>query len=68
MISGPKTPNCYRERADECDRVLVDAVNPETREIMLYLAARWRALADEDEVEARPELRASPAPLLPFSR
>lgn len=50
----PKTPEDYRERAAECERLAEDAT-PTTCETMLYLANRWRALADEDE--ARSKLR-----------
>jgi hypothetical protein len=49
----PKTPEDYRERAAECKRLAEDAT-PTTRETMLYLANRWRALADEDEARSKP--------------
>ena len=53
MISNLRTPQDYRERADECERLAADAVMPATRETMLYLAARWRSLAAEDEAKAQ---------------
>jgi hypothetical protein len=49
MTPSPRSPQAYRDRAEECDRLADRAIKPETREIMLYLAMRWRALADEDE-------------------
>ena len=45
----PKTPQDFRDRATECERVAVAATNPATRETMLYVASRWLALAAEDE-------------------
>jgi hypothetical protein len=44
-----RTPQDYRNRANECERLTETAVSPETREILLYLAKRWRDLAREDE-------------------
>ena len=52
MASLPTTPQDYRDRATDCERVAQEAVSQETREIMVYLAERWRVLADE--VEAQP--------------
>jgi hypothetical protein len=49
-----RTPQAYRERAIACERLADRTTNPATRETMLYLAMRWRALADEDEPEAKP--------------
>jgi hypothetical protein len=56
MVSSPRTPQDYRERADECERLAADAVMPATRETMLYLAARWRSLAAEAEAKAQSSL------------
>jgi hypothetical protein len=53
MVPSPRTPQDYRARADECERLAADAITPSTREIMLYLAARWRSLADADEAKAQ---------------
>jgi hypothetical protein len=46
---SPKTPQDYRDRAHECERQADSATTAETREILLYLARRWRDLAAEDE-------------------
>jgi hypothetical protein len=43
----------YRDRAAACERLADDAVSPETRETMLYLAMRWRTLADEADAKPR---------------
>ena len=55
----------FRERANSCERLADTAISPETRETMLYLAARWHALADEDEARRRP-LHGRPATQRPF--
>jgi hypothetical protein len=44
-----KTPEAYRERAEACERLANSATSADTREIMRYLAHRWRKLAEEDE-------------------
>ncbi len=54
MTSPPKTPQDYRVRAAACERLADSATSSETREIMHYLAMRWRALADEDEAKRKP--------------
>jgi hypothetical protein len=46
---SPKTPADYRVRAVECERLAEQASNPDTREIMTYLAMRWLALAEQAE-------------------
>jgi hypothetical protein len=53
----PKTPQEFRERAEECERLAETATRPETRETMLYVAARWRALVEEDEARVKPRKR-----------
>ena len=53
----PQTIRYLRERAEACERLAETATSPETRETMLYLALRWRALADEDEAKLRPSGR-----------
>jgi hypothetical protein len=45
----PKTPQDFRDRAAECERLAVAATNPATRETLLYVACRWLALAEDDE-------------------
>jgi hypothetical protein len=49
MADRLKTPKEYRERAVECKRLATDMVSPTAREIMLFVARRWRALADEGD-------------------
>jgi hypothetical protein len=54
MIKSPlKTPEECRFLAGKCDRLGSEAVLSETRTVLLDLAARWRALAAEDEAQAR---------------
>lgn len=45
------SPGEYRHRADDCDRLAVTTESPYVREMMLYLAFRWRRLAQEEEAE-----------------
>lgn len=49
----PRTPQDFRERAAECERLAELASRPETRETLLYVASRWLALAEEDEARLR---------------
>jgi hypothetical protein len=52
-VSHP-TPQILRyrkDRAEACERLAETATSPETRETMLYLASRWRVLADGDEAK-----------------
>jgi uncharacterized protein YceH (UPF0502 family) len=60
----PQTPKYCRDRAYRCERLAEVAELPETREVLLHLASRWRALAEEDEVRRKPGKRQgeSPAP------
>jgi hypothetical protein len=58
----PKTPQDFRERAAECQRLAEIAVNPETRETLFYVASRWRALAEEDEGRLQPHMRKDESP------
>jgi hypothetical protein len=65
MILSPRTPQALRDHADECERLADEAANPATRELMLYLATRWRALADADEAKNKsPDVQALPLPPL----
>jgi hypothetical protein len=59
MVMRPSrsTPQDYRDRANECERQADSAVGPETREILLYLAKRWRDLAAEDEAQEQGKTR-----------
>jgi len=54
FIPNPKTPQDYIDRATNCEQLADAATSPETRETLLYLASRWRALADEEEAKRRP--------------
>jgi|SRR6516225_2681637 len=47
IIPSQHTPQYYLERAVECERLADKATTAETRETMLYLAMRWRTLAEE---------------------
>src|SRR5690242_15641212 len=47
----------FRQRAVECERVAETTISPYVREMMSYVASRWRAIADEDEARA---IRARP--------
>lgn len=49
----PMSAEDYRQRAEEYDRLAGSAALPRIRETMLYAAARWRALADEQGAEER---------------
>jgi hypothetical protein len=47
------TPEEYRQRAADCERVAAETSSADVRETMLEVAARWRRLADEDEAASR---------------
>jgi hypothetical protein len=57
----------YRDRAAACERLADDATSPETRETMLYLAMRWRDLADEADAKLRTKPINSESHPLPLS-
>jgi len=42
----------YRGRAKRCEALAEGTLHPESREILLKLAARWRSLAEADEDRA----------------
>lgn len=56
-MSPPTSAEEYRQRAEVCDRLAETARSPHIRETMVYVAARWRALAQEAEARER---RATP--------
>jgi hypothetical protein len=56
----PKTLQYLRDRAEACERLAETATSPEVRETMLYLASRWRALAEEGEARQHPFRRTGP--------
>jgi hypothetical protein len=37
----------YRHRAEDCERLAVNAANAEVRRTLLYLAKRWRDFASD---------------------
>jgi hypothetical protein len=45
------TPEEFRQRAIECDRLAKRARRPNERETMTFAAARWREMADEVEAK-----------------
>jgi hypothetical protein len=51
MATSPASPKDYRERAAFCEESAAKAVSPETRDVMLFLAKRWRMLANEEEAD-----------------
>jgi hypothetical protein len=60
-----KKTHTHRERAAVCERLAAQAKNASSREIMIYLAMRWRALADEGEGKKRNPRTAQAPPLSP---
>jgi hypothetical protein len=50
---APTSPQECRARSQACEQLAETATNPETREMLLYLAKRWRDLADDDEAKGR---------------
>jgi hypothetical protein len=48
-VMPPEKPLDFRTEADECVRLAKVAPSPEVRAILLYVASRWRALADKQE-------------------
>jgi hypothetical protein len=47
-------PQEFRQRAAECERLAAIGINTSARETLLYVAAGWRAMADEEEHRFRP--------------
>jgi hypothetical protein len=45
----PRTRAYYLERAAECERLADTAMTEDNRKILLDLAARWRAFAEQSE-------------------
>jgi len=41
------TPQEYMTRAEECERLVGACIAESNREILLYAAARWRAMAED---------------------
>jgi hypothetical protein len=42
MATSTASPKEYRERAAFCEESAAKAASPQTRDVMLYLAKRWR--------------------------
>jgi hypothetical protein len=51
-MGTPATSDDFRGKAAECERMAGKAIDAEHRNTMLYLAARWRALADEEAAKS----------------
>ena len=57
------SPLEYRQRAESCERLAQTAISDATRETMLFLASRWRDLADQhDRKQKSSENKARPQP------
>jgi len=50
----PQTPDYFRARAAECERLAAAAIGPETREVLTHLAHRWWALVALAEPQKTP--------------
>ena len=48
------TPEQCLERAESCERCAAETSDEDTRETMLFLANRWRALAEEAVAKVTP--------------
>jgi hypothetical protein len=48
-------PQEFRQRAAECERLAELSRDSNARETLLFVASRWRAMADDDE-NRRPTL------------
>ena len=61
----PETPRDFRDRAAACEGLAETTQEPKARETLLYVASRWRAMADADERITQPAETedASPTPL-----
>ena len=57
----PETPQHFRGRAAECERLAHQSEIPTARETPLYVAAHWRALADEYERQIVEKQRGQPS-------
>ena len=44
------SPEEYRKRAEDCDRLAAAAANDEVRKTLLYLAKRWRRFEQQAEL------------------
>jgi hypothetical protein len=49
-----ETPQDFRDRAANCERLAETAMLLEEREVLLRFASRWRARAEKDEARLKP--------------
>ena len=49
-----ETPQEYRHRASECERLARSAVNVEVRAVLRYMAGRWWEFAEEAQARLEP--------------
>ena len=64
MAEHPSTARECRDRAASCERLARSATPAKNREIMQYLANRWRLLAEEEEAKLHspePRVRSRPS-------
>jgi hypothetical protein len=54
-LVAKSSPEEYRERSEECDRLAASAKNAEVRKTLLHLAKRWREFERQAEL-VRPRL------------
>jgi hypothetical protein len=60
MSTKPQTTADFLERAAECERLAADSGrNAAGRETLLYLAMRWKTLADEKDAKQKAKLARS---------
>jgi hypothetical protein len=62
----PVTAQDFRDRAAECQRLADRAQHANARGPLLYVASRWRAMADADEQQRKPTIPqsdTSPSPM-----
>lgn len=53
-MAAPQTPEDCRRQAEECEQRAAKMTDPYSRTTMLFVARRWRELADEgDASQAR---------------
>ena len=56
VAESAETRKKYRETAAECERQAASMVNAFARATMLFVARRWRELADEDDPAANAKI------------
>ena len=48
-MTPKKIPQYFLERATICEQLAEQAEDPKTREMMRFIASRWREMAADDE-------------------